>query len=65
MKRFSGQKCKIPNSEVVKLQPNLEGCMCLKFSYDGLKLAVATGKNINIYSIPEYKLLKQLIGHQG
>ncbi|VVC36248.1 WD40/YVTN repeat-like-containing domain,WD40 repeat, conserved site,WD40 repeat,WD40-repeat-containing [Cinara cedri] len=64
-KRFPGQKCKIPNSEVVKLQPNLEGCMCLKFSYDGLKLAVATGKNINIYSVPEYKLLKQLIGHQG
>jgi len=49
----------------MKLQPNLEGCMYLKFSYDGLKLAVATGKNINIYSIPEYKLLKQLIGHQS
>lgn len=39
--------------------------MYLKFSYDGLKLAVATGKNINIYSVPEYKLLKHLIGHQG
>lgn len=39
--------------------------MYLKFSYDGLKLAVATGKNINIYSVPEYKLLRQLIGHQG
>lgn len=39
--------------------------MYLKFSYDGLKLAVATGKIINIYSVPEYKLLKQLIGHQG
>lgn len=64
-KRFPGQKCKIPNSEIVKLQPNLEGCMYLKFSHDGLKLAVATGKNINIYSVPEYKLLKQLIGHQG
>ncbi|XP_027847317.2 jouberin-like [Aphis gossypii] len=64
-KRFPGQKCKIPNSEIVKLQPNLEGCMSLKFSHDGLKLAVATGKNINIYSIPGYKLLKQLIGHQG
>lgn len=49
----------------MKLQPNLEGCMYLKFSYDGLRLAVATGKNINIYSVPEYKLLKQLIGHQG
>lgn len=49
----------------MKLQPNLEGCMYLKFSYDGLKLAVSTGKNINIYSVPGYKLLKQLIGHQG
>lgn len=49
----------------MKLQPNLEGCMYLKFSYDGLKLAVATGKNINIYSVPEYNLLKHLIGHQG
>lgn len=39
--------------------------MYLKFSYDGLKLAVATGKYICIYSVPEYKLLKQLIGHQG
>lgn len=39
--------------------------MYLKFSYNGLKLAVATGKNIYIYSVPEYKLLKQLIGHQG
>jgi len=39
--------------------------MYLKFSYDGLRLAVATGKNINIYSVPGYKLLKQLIGHQG
>ncbi|XP_025421008.1 jouberin-like isoform X2 [Sipha flava] len=64
-KRFPGQKCKIPNSEIVKLQPNLEGCMYLKFSYDGLKLAVATGKYVCIYSVPEYKLLKQLIGHQG
>lgn len=64
-KRYPGQKCKIPNSEIVKLQPNLEGCMYLKFSYDGLKLAVATGKKIYIYSVPEYKLLKQLIGHQG
>ncbi|XP_022168434.1 jouberin-like [Myzus persicae] len=64
-KRFPGQKCKIPNSEIVKLQPNLEGCMHLKFSHDGLRLAVATGKNINIYSVPGYKLLKQLIGHQG
>ncbi|CAI6342730.1 unnamed protein product [Macrosiphum euphorbiae] len=64
-KRFPGQKCKIPNSEIVKLQPNLEGCMCLKFSCDGLRLAVATGKNINIYSVPGYKLFKQLIGHQG
>ncbi|KAF0764459.1 jouberin-like [Aphis craccivora] len=64
-KRFPGQKCKIPNSEIAKLQPNLEGCMSIKFSHDGLKLAVATGKNINIYSIPGYKLLKQLIGHQG
>lgn len=49
----------------MKLQPNLEGCMYLKFSYDGLRLAVATGKNINIYSVPGYKLFKQLIGHQG
>lgn len=49
----------------MKLQPNLEGCMCLKFSCDGLRLAVATGKNINIYSVPGYKLFKQLIGHQG
>jgi len=39
--------------------------MCLKFSCDGLRLAVATGKNINIYSVPGYKLFKQLIGHQG
>lgn len=39
--------------------------MSLKFSHDGLKLAIATGKNIYIYSIPGYKLLKQLIGHQG
>jgi len=39
--------------------------MYLKFSYDGLRLAVATGKNINIYSVPGYKLLKQFIGHQG
>jgi len=39
--------------------------MYLKFSYDGLRLAVATGKNINIYSVPGYKLIKQLIGHQG
>lgn len=39
--------------------------MYLKFSHDGLKLAVATGQIINIYSIPEYKLIKQLIGHQG
>lgn len=39
--------------------------MYIKFSDDGLKLAVATGKNINIYSVPDYKLLKQLIGHQG
>ncbi|KAL5243740.1 hypothetical protein ACI65C_011150 [Semiaphis heraclei] len=64
-KRFPGQKCKIPNSEILKLQPNLEGCMHLKFSYDGLRLAVATGKNINIFSVPGYKLLKQFIGHQG
>lgn len=49
----------------MKLQPNLEGCMYLKFSYNGLRLAVATGKHICIYSVPEYKLLKQLIGHQG
>lgn len=39
--------------------------MCLKFSHDGLRIAVATGQNINIYSVPEYKLIKQLIGHQG
>lgn len=39
--------------------------MYLKFSHDGLRLAVATGQIINIYSVPEYKLIKQLIGHQG
>lgn len=39
--------------------------MYLKFSHDGLRLAVATGQNINIYSVPEYKMIKQLIGHQG
>lgn len=49
----------------MKLQPNLQGCMYLKFSNDGLRLAVATGKHIHIYLLPEYKLLKQLIGHQG
>ncbi|XP_050421329.1 jouberin-like [Adelges cooleyi] len=64
-KRFPGQKCKLPNSEIAKLQPSSEGCMCLKFSHDGLKLAVATSKVINIYTVPEFKLLKQLLGHQG
>lgn len=39
--------------------------MYLKFSHNGLRLAIATGQNINIYSVPEYKLIKQLNGHQG
>ncbi|XP_050546227.1 jouberin-like isoform X2 [Daktulosphaira vitifoliae] len=63
--KLPGQKCKLPNSEVIKLQPSSEGCMCLKFSSDGFKLAVASGKYLNIYTVPDFKLYKHLTGHQG
>ncbi|XP_068220849.1 jouberin-like isoform X2 [Palaemon carinicauda] len=63
--RKPNQSCQIPNSVEHCLLHVDEGCMVVKFSHSGLRLACGTQRQILIYSVPSGKLEHVFEGHLG
>uniref|UniRef100_A0A6A7FVG6 Jouberin isoform X2 n=1 Tax=Hirondellea gigas TaxID=1518452 RepID=A0A6A7FVG6_9CRUS len=57
--------CNIPNSISHEFDVPAPGCLCLKYSHKGTKIACAVYKTIQVYEAVKGKLLHKFIGHLG
>ncbi|XP_075225297.1 jouberin-like [Lycorma delicatula] len=63
--RLPTQSCKITNNKCFTIPVLPSGGFSIRFSHSGLHLACGTASSLLIFSVPQFKKLLTLGGHQG
>lgn len=63
--RKSYMQCLIPNTVLHNIAVPSPGCLCVKFSNNGLRLACATHNSIQVFHVIAGKLRNRITGHLG